>query len=221
MTQADAVHVNLALTKVSLSRALSASLFPVANRIGAQDFRAGLRFFLNLPQVTKFGNGFLSPKSGCLVDLCMCGNGSSELDPAGVHARSKCPTTKGRACGLHRRTTAALHDSAQVTGCHSVKEPPMTRVLLDEYSHAECMAMLPKAPSAASNARAIRIAIIKKDMPNAPPGVKPTLLAERAALTSLTPEHDRESRPAPAAGPSGRAAAIQAAAAEQRRRSET
>ena len=59
----------------------------------------------------------------------------------------------------------------------------MTRVLLDEYSHAECMAMLRKAPSVTSNARAIRIATIKKDMPNAPAGVRPALLAELAALT--------------------------------------
>ena len=59
----------------------------------------------------------------------------------------------------------------------------MARVLLDDYSHAECMAMLPKAPSAASNVRAIRIAKIKKGLPTAPPGVRPGLLAELAALT--------------------------------------
>jgi hypothetical protein len=158
-TVADAVHRFLIVLKGQMSRIFTSDLYHKSNRVGAKEFRAYVRYYMNLPQLVRLHNGFVSEVYGFTVDLCQCGDHTNVLDPTANHVCStSCKLPPAAAINrLHRLIVLQLHAYAKVTGADSTVEPLMVDTLLGEYTPEEARMICPKKVSQEANAKALGV----------------------------------------------------------------
>ena len=145
----------LALTSASQwSRAISADVSVPTNRVQPNDFKAYLRFILNLPQQI-VGEAHMSHAFDYPVEACRTQHrrgvdpGDNELDASGNHAVSCTATYKWRSW-LHSICISSIGSFATKAGYHVQREPP-THDIVDDINATRLFA---KKPTARTNAAA-------------------------------------------------------------------